>query len=228
MKLIVTRGPGARGYGPPEPNQPTRILSISGWPSYPARNYADGIAVRVCALRLAESEALAGLKHLCRLEQVLAQLELRGSGADQGLLLDNGGRVVGGTSSNVFAVRDGVLLTPALTRCGIKGVMRRVVLETAAELGIAAEERDVTLAELEAADELFMTNALIGIWPVALLDGRSFSPAFFASCIPLVESGTSTQPVNRFSRFHCDSPCLSKTKRPIAVLLVDPAAGQEY
>jgi 4-amino-4-deoxychorismate lyase len=176
VKLILTRGPGARGYGPPEPSQPTRILSISDWPSYPARNYSAGIAVRVCALRLAESEALAGLKHLCRLEQVLAQLELRGSGADQGLLLDHGGRVVGGTSSNVFAVRDGVLLTPALTRCGIKGVMRRVALETAAELGIAAAERDLTLADLQTADELFMTNALIGIWPVAQLDARSFSP----------------------------------------------------
>lgn len=174
VKLIVTRGPGARGYAPPEPSEPTRILAISDWPAYPSRHYARGIAVRVCTLRLAESAALAGLKHLCRLEQVLAQIELRGTGCDQGLLLDHGGRVVGGTSSNLFAVRDGVLLTPALTRCGIRGVMRRVVLETAAELGIATSEVDLTLEDLERADELFVTNALIGIWPVARLDTHSF------------------------------------------------------
>jgi 4-amino-4-deoxychorismate lyase len=174
VKLIVTRGAGGRGYPPPESSEPTRILSISDWPDRPARYYAEGIAVQVCSLRLAESSALAGLKHLCRLEQVLAQIELRGSGCDHGLMLDNGGRVVGGTSSNVFAVRDGVLLTPALTRCGIRGVMRRVVLETAAELGIVTSERDLTLPDVQAADELFVTNALIGIWPIARLDARNF------------------------------------------------------
>lgn len=175
-KLIVTRGPGGRGYGPPEPSEPTRILAISAWPSYPAANYSTGIGVQVCALRLGENRELAGLKHLCRLEQVLAQLELRGTQADQGLLLDQHDRVVGGTTSNVFAVRDGGLLTPALDRCGIRGVMRRVVLETAAELGLAAAEEDMTLADLQSADELFMTNALFGIWPVARLDARVFRP----------------------------------------------------
>jgi 4-amino-4-deoxychorismate lyase len=176
IKLIVTRGPGNRGYAPPESPRPTRVLAVSSWPDYPLEHYEAGIRVRVCRLRLGENPALAGLKHLNRLEQVLAQLELRGSDAQQGLLLDSADRVVGGSSSNVFAVRSGRLLTPALERAGVKGVMRRAVLAAAARLGIESAECDLSLAELLSADELFMTNALFGIWPVAVLDERRFAP----------------------------------------------------
>lgn len=176
LKLILTRGSSARGYRLPEPSQPTRILGISSWPDYPHRHYTAGIRVRVCELRLGESPALAGLKHLCRLEQVLAQIELRGHDVEQGLLLDTSGYVVGGSSSNVFAVRGTQLMTPAVTRNGIAGVMRRVVLETAPDAGLAAIESNLTLHELRRADELFMTNALFGIWPVAKLDELSFAP----------------------------------------------------
>ncbi len=130
--------------------------------------------MHVCQLRLGENPALAGIKHLCRLEQVLAQLELRGHAAQQGLMLDASGHVVGGTSSNLFAVRKSVLTTPTLARCGIKGVMRRAVLETARTLGLRADESDLTLPDVFDADELFVTNALFGIWPVTDLDGRRF------------------------------------------------------
>ncbi len=174
VKLIVTRGSGPRGYRIPEPAKPTRILGISTWHDRPQGHYTDGIVVQLCRLRLGENPDLAGLKHLCRLEQVLAHLELRGGPADQGLLLDGAGRVVGGSSANVFAVFGAELVTPSLARCGVRGVMRRVVLEAAAELGIAVAQRDLTFDELQGANELFMTNALIGILPVALLDGRRF------------------------------------------------------
>jgi 4-amino-4-deoxychorismate lyase len=176
VKLIVTRGSGARGYRPPEPSQPTRILGISPWPVHPRSHYTDGIRVRVCELRIGESPALAGLKHLCRLEQVLALIELRGHDVEQGLLLDTSGYVVGGTSSNVFAIRGTDLLTPSTTRNGISGVMRRVVLESAGAIGLKPIESNLTLRELRRADELFMTNAVFGIWPVAKLDEQSFAP----------------------------------------------------
>jgi 4-amino-4-deoxychorismate lyase len=175
VKLIVTRGPGVRGYLPPEPAATTRVLSISPWPDYPDSSYRLGISARVCQLRLGENPALAGIKHLCRLEQVLAQLELRGYAVQQGLLLDASDRVVGGTSSNLFAVQRGELRTPAVARCGIKGVMRRAVLETARTLGIRADECDLSLDEVLAADELFVTNALFGIWPVTDIEGRRFA-----------------------------------------------------
>jgi 4-amino-4-deoxychorismate lyase len=175
-KLIVTRGSGGRGYGPPRGAEPTRILSISAWPDYPRANYTEGVRVRTLDLRLAENAALAGLKHLCRLEQVLAHLELAAGDEDEGLLLGASGYVAGGTRSNVFAVRGTTLETPALTRCGVKGVMRRVVLETASLVELRAVERDLTVEDLCDADELFMTNALIGIWPIVKLDDRRFAP----------------------------------------------------
>jgi 4-amino-4-deoxychorismate lyase len=175
VKVIVTRGPGARGYSPPEAPTPTRVVTISPWPDFAQANYRDGIAMRTCGLRLAENPALAGIKHLCRLEQVLAQLELRGHAVQQGLLLDASGYVVGGTTSNVFIVSGTQLATPSLARCGIKGVMRRAVLEAARELGAHAEERDIAPEELFQADEVFVTNSLFGIWPVAAVDDRRFA-----------------------------------------------------
>ena len=176
VKVIVTRGPGERGYHPPAATKPTRIIGISEWHAYPAVNYTRGIRVRVCELRIGVSPAIAGLKHLCRLEHVLAQLELRGHDVEQGLLLDTSGYVVGGSSSNVFAVRGGELLTPSVTRNGIAGVMRRVVLENAHQAGLTPREAELTLADLQTADELFMANSLFGIWPVARLDDRAFTP----------------------------------------------------
>ena len=176
VKLIVTRGPGTRGYRPPETPRPTRILSVSQWPDYPGSHYSHGVRVHVCALRVGENPALAGIKHLCRLEQVLAQIELQGSEAAQGLMLDASGRVVGGTSSNVFVVVGDEILTPSLTRCGIRGVMRRAVMAAATELRLTVTERDLTLADVLAAEEVFMTNSLFGIWPVAQLDAARFAP----------------------------------------------------
>jgi 4-amino-4-deoxychorismate lyase len=174
VKLIVTRGPGARGYSPPESPTPTRVLAIAPWPDYPESYYRDGITIRTCRLRLGENPALAGIKHLCRLEQVLAQLELRGQAVQQGLMLDASGSVAQGTSGNIFIVAGGELVTPSLARCGIKGVMRRVVLEASRALDLRAEEGEVVPADLLGADEVFMTNALFGIWPVTELDGRRF------------------------------------------------------
>ena len=175
VKLIVTRGSGPRGYAPPERATPTRVLAISAWPDYPESRYRDGISVRVCRLRLGENPALAGIKHLSRLEQVLAEIEIKGYGVQQGLLLDTGDRVVGGTNSNLFAVFGAEIMTPSLTHCGVKGVMRRAVIDAAPGLGLSAVERDITLRQALEADELFMTNSLFGIWPVTNVDSRRLS-----------------------------------------------------
>jgi len=174
VKLIVTRGVGARGYRIPEPAEPTRILTISPWPALTAADYTRGIVLRTCTLRLGENPQLAGLKHLCRLEQVLAQMEIEGTAAQEGLVRSSSGYVIGGISSNVFGVRGDTLLTPRLTRCGVRGVMRRVVLEHAEEVGLEAHEVDMTPDELASCDELFVTNAVFGIKPVRELDGRVF------------------------------------------------------
>jgi len=175
-KLTVTRGTGTRGYVSASDAQTTRIFGIHPWPDYPASNYSDGVAVRNCELRLGENPTLAGLKHLNRLEQVLARMEWSAGPWAEGLLTDTSGSVIGGTMSNVFAVRGDTLRTPTLRRCGVKGVMRRIVMELAPGQGLNAEECDFSPGELTTSDEIFLTNAVIGIWPVRQLDQQRFAP----------------------------------------------------
>lgn len=165
-KLIVTRGSGGRGYAPPEPCQPRRIVRLSPWPEWPTAYATDGIDLVRCATPLGRNPALAGLKHLNRLEQVLAGRELAARGAVEGLMSDDRGRVIEGTRTNVFAVIRGELQTPMLDECGIAGVMRGVVADLARELGVPVRETRLTHSALEAADELFVCNSLIGLWPV--------------------------------------------------------------
>ncbi|MBN1237152.1 MAG: aminodeoxychorismate lyase [Gammaproteobacteria bacterium] len=174
IKLIVTRGIGERGYRAPEPASPTRIVSTAPWPEIPAEHYTVGVSLKTCTLRLGENPQLAGLKHLCRLEQVLAQMELAGSDAGEGLLRGSSGLVVGGITSNLFAVRDGRLLTPRVNRCGVAGVMRRVVLKHAADTGLDSSEADLDVTALVESEELFITNAVFGIKPVRALDTHEF------------------------------------------------------
>lgn len=175
LKIIVTRGGAGRGYRPPEAPTPSRIVARLPAPGYPASFGQDGVAVRVCDTRLGMNPALAGLKHLNRLEQVLARAEWQAPDIAEGLMCDTQGRVVEGTMSNVFAVRDGHLLTPELSQCGVAGITREVVLELAARLAIPARECSLEIEDLMQSQEMFLTNSLIGIWPVRRLVDCSFA-----------------------------------------------------
>ena len=175
MKIILTRGAGGRGYRPPQSGQATRIMAMYPWPAYPEANWRQGVAVRVCATRLGRNPALAGMKHLNRLEQVLARSEWDDPHIAEGLMLDDDGHVIAATMSNLFIVTAQGLLTPVLAACGVAGVMRGVVLDLAAELDIAREETPLRLEDLHRADEVFLTNALIGIWPVSRIEQRNYS-----------------------------------------------------
>jgi 4-amino-4-deoxychorismate lyase len=172
VKLVVTRGGGARGYRPDRSAAPTRVLFLHPNRAWPTAHYINGIRLRLCATRLGCNPLLAGLKHLNRLEQVMARLEPADADAEEGLMLDDGGRIIAGTMTNVFLVEDGRVVTPALDRCGVAGVMRRVVLETAAAGGVETAIEGVSRARLAAAGEVFVTNALIGLWPVRACAGR--------------------------------------------------------
>jgi 4-amino-4-deoxychorismate lyase len=175
VKLIVTRGTGARGYRPPDDASPTRLIGTMAWPARPAANYSTGIELIRCEMRLGRNPALAGLKHLNRLEQVLARAELPDDGAWEGLLLDSDGDVVGCTSSNIFAISGRRLITPETRFCGVEGVMRRIVIETAAELRLEASDTAMRPETLLAADALFVTNAVFGIWPVRRFGERAYA-----------------------------------------------------
>jgi 4-amino-4-deoxychorismate lyase len=172
-KLVVTRGEAGRGYRYDADAIPTRILSLWPWPAYVDAHRRNGIALRVCRLRLAHQPVLAGIKHLNRLEQVLARAEWRDE-YQEGLMCDARGLVIEGTMSNVFAVVDGVLFTPDLGEAGVAGLLRESVLGCARDLGIDCRITPMTLDMLGSACELFMTNSIIGIWPVQSLEGRPY------------------------------------------------------
>lgn len=167
LKLILTRGVGARGYRPSGAERPTRVISTHPLPALPALR---GVRVRLCAMRLGSNPALAGLKTLNRLESVLARREWHDSRIWEGLMRDAEGYVVCGTQSNFFVRRGSRLMTPRLDRSGIAGVMRRWVLGECRALGIEARETRLRWPDLERAEEMFMTNAVAGVVPVARLE----------------------------------------------------------
>ena len=143
LKVIVSRGSGPRGYRATPELQASRILALSPLPQWPAHISTTGARLTVCDMRLARQPALAGIKHLNRLEQVVARAEWDDAETAEGLMLDRYGQVVEGTMSNLFLVRGGILLTPDLSACGVAGVMRSVILDRALDLGIPAPDRGI-------------------------------------------------------------------------------------
>ena len=175
-KLIVTRGDGGRGYSVRGCGEIQRILSWSPQPTYADSWFRDGVRVYVCKNRLSRNSLLAGIKHLNRLESVMARSEWDSSEYQEGLVLDTEGNVVEGVFSNLFWVKDGCLLTPSLEFSGVKGTMRRWIMETSAKLGISCQSVFATLEQLVAADELFFCNSVYGIWPVRELHTETWEP----------------------------------------------------
>ena len=173
LKLIVTRGIGERGYRAPQPCRPSRLVIRDDPPSRFVGDGGKAVRVRLCRTRLSENPALAGLKTLNRLDSVLARNEWLDPRISQGLMLDRDGHIVCGTMSNVFVGRNGAFVTPTLDRCGVAGVMRRWVLDTAQRRGINIREGRVSMAQLLHADEIFLTNAVIGIWTVGAVVDRT-------------------------------------------------------
>lgn len=165
LKIIISRGTGGRGYRPDPGAIPTRILSLHLLPDYSLTKPESGIQAFICRQRMSLQPALAGIKHLNRLEQVLASMEWPDDGNFmEGIMLDLGGRVIEGTRSNIFIGKDGGLLTPDLSLCGINGVMRSVLLEAFPSETVRIT--DCYLEDLMKAEEVFLCNSIFGVWPV--------------------------------------------------------------
>ena len=170
LKIIITRGQSGRGYSSQLEQTPNRIFSLHSCPEYPDSLWQTGIKARICQLRLSPNPALAGTKHLNRLEQVLARQEWQDPDVHEGIMLDQTGHVVEGTMTNLFMVCQQRLVTPRLDVAGVRGVMRQYIIATAGRLNIAVEEGLFDLNELAQADEVFFCNSVIGIWPLRDLE----------------------------------------------------------
>jgi len=175
LKIIVTRGSSQhRGYAPRDDLAARRVVTLWPMPALHPSQQA-GVEVRVAGLRLAENPALAGLKHLNRLENVLAAAESPGPEFFESLMLDVSGNLVCGIMSNVFLVHSGRVVTPLVDRCGVAGVMRGIVLRECRHLDLPVSEARLALEDLWAADEVFVTNARIGVVPVRRVGEHSFA-----------------------------------------------------
>jgi len=166
LKIVITRGNGGRGYRPPEDAETLRVLSFHSLPEIPDYYYTQGIRLYACETDVSVSKTLSGLKSLCRLDQVMAQREWNEGEYAEGLMCDASGHVIEGTKSNLFVVSEGELFTPALQYGGVKGIMRDKILELAQQCGIPVHEKTMYVDFVKQADEIFMTNSIIHIWPV--------------------------------------------------------------
>lgn len=174
LKIIITRGSGGRGYRQPDTIRPTRIISLHPYPDYPHLNAEQGINARFCSTRLGLNPSLAGLKHLNRLEQVLARSEWNDPAIQEGLMLDVNDHVIEGTMTNLFVIKDECLYTATLAQSGVAGIIRGIILLLATDHGLAVKEQQITKNQLLSADELFVCNSIIGIWPIQQIENHHF------------------------------------------------------
>lgn len=174
LKLYWTAGESERGYRRPAPDRAQRVLALHDWP---APDVAEGWRIRTCRHRLCDSPELAGIKHLNRLDQVMARSEWDDASLQEGLVRAQDGGVISGTMSNLFVESGGRLSTPSLERAGIAGVVRRLALDTAAALGQTVDVRSHTMDELRLADGLYLTNSLIGVVRVSQWEDMNFDTA---------------------------------------------------
>ena len=170
IKIIVTRGESVRGYVAPSDIKPNRIVQRTALPAYSPALYTEGAVLRVCETRASWQPALAGVKHLNRLENVLARREWNDATIFDGLMLDRDGFVIEGVMSNLFALLDGVWCTPILSASGVAGVYREMLLKNSGFGGIPTKECDLTLAELYSASAIFVCNSLAGCVPVRQIE----------------------------------------------------------
>jgi len=174
IKVIITRGQGTSGYKPQSSDNPLRIVQFQKRPTFSEELYRNGVIARFCKQGLSANPSLAGIKHLCRLEQVLARMEWQDE-YHEGIMFDDQGNAIEGTMSNLFIIKDSMLKTPKLDDCGVRGVMREWILEQCAQHHVAVEESRLDRQAVLEADGLFFCNALIRVWPVRRLENRPYS-----------------------------------------------------
>lgn len=163
LKLVITRGSGGRGYAEPDIVSP-RLLSRRT-PFQPSVNrWQQGVVVRLCNLRLGHQPCLAGIKHLNRLENVLARREWSDISIAEGLLADSAGFIVEATSMNIFWRQSGAVFTPPLDQCGVAGTLRAALIDQG-----AVTQTSLLLGELAAVEQLWVANSVQGMWPVTTL-----------------------------------------------------------
>lgn len=175
LKLIITRGSGGRGYRQPDSILTTRVVSLYPYPDYPADYVDEGVNTIFCQTRLGISSLLAGIKHLNRLEQIMARNEWQQPEIQEGIMLDVNDYVIEGTMTNLFYSKDNTLYTAPVQLSGVAGIMRSIIIALASANNLPLIEQYYGKEDLLIADELFISNSIIGIWPVKQVENHHFA-----------------------------------------------------
>ncbi|MFL3655336.1 MAG: aminodeoxychorismate lyase [Halioglobus sp.] len=175
LRLSVSRGSGQRGYTPSDNAVPRILISVSPL-DRDCEKMMTAATLCFANIRLATQPFLAGIKHLNRLEQVLASAQAKAEGVDEAIVLDQNGHIVSVIAGNIFLVRQGKLLTPKLDNCGVLGTRRRLVIERwAPAIGLTVRETTLTLLDLQEAEEVFYSNSLQTVRPIARIGQQSWN-----------------------------------------------------
>ena len=175
LKIIISRGIGGRGYNPPRNSKPTRILGIYDWPNYLEKNFTKGIMMDVCKTRISAQPFLSQIKHLNRLEQIIARSEWQNKSISESIMLDLNDNVIEGTMSNIFGIKKNIFYTPIIENSGVEGIMRGVILKLLKKNKKKYVIKKITLKEFLKFDEVFVCNSIFGIWPVIKVSKKKFS-----------------------------------------------------
>ena len=166
LKIIISAGSGGRGYQRSLSSPPNIYISHHALPSHYAQWKKQGISVGLSTVRLGIQPALAGAKHLNRLEQVLIKNAMASSSEDDVVVCDLNGHIIESSAANLFWLDDKGWHTPSLHLCGIRGVMRRFILEQLMASHIVCTEVLSPVSSLMSARSVFICNSLMQIVPV--------------------------------------------------------------
>ncbi len=168
VKLILSRGESQRGYGFKDDIKPVRAVIISELQKATLNN---SFSLEYCQSGYDSNPKLAGIKHCNRLEQVLARSDLK---SDEGIMMDENRNVISVTQGNIYAIHGNTLITPKLDKCGVEGTRRAVILDLAKLLGIKVKVEALSIEKLDQADEVFISNSIIGIQSISQIGEISF------------------------------------------------------
>ena len=183
VKIIVTRGEGERGYNPPAITTPMRVMIKASMPDYPEVNFSEGVTLHLCDTRIAHQPKLAGIKHLNRLDNVLARMEWHDPKIAEGLMLDIEDNVIECTAANIIARYGNTLITPQLNQCGVAGITRKQILSHANGLKFKTAIERMNLKDLLSADEVIICNSLFGAWQVRALSNQTWQKQALAETL---------------------------------------------
>jgi len=172
LRLTVSAGEGDMMPDPSTCSHPTILITVRTLTALPPQKYESGFTAIRSSLRRNSQSPLSRLKSTCYMENILARVEARAAGCDEALMLNEQGYLAEGSTTNIFLVNSGELITPSLESGVLPGITREAVLEIAQAANIKTLERQAQLEELIEAEEAFVTNSILELMPLTWFEGK--------------------------------------------------------